>query len=657
MKAIRSDIFFLVAMIAMTQYACLSTNTQKQAERLIQEKNYQGAVDVYQAVINSKPTAPAARKAQLGIARLYIEKINSPQQGLQICRDLIAVAPDSEEAAKAYWHLGVYAFKTKDYPSAQQSFDAIVNKFPHLELSYNAQLMLAKSYEEAKDYQKATEIYDNVANRHPEGKRATQALTNKARIQRVHLKDKTAAMQTYQSVVKRYGKIEGTEESIGEAKGELRLMGASIPKPDDPSVTPYNREMERRAKRLERDRPRGGVERSRAMGSPIEFADSGFGVDPKGVMRPFKEMIGRRSRPGEGKIYHYNMMLNIAHMVFDFQNYRDAGAVYFRAIELAKRDNAPIEPLSYLRLAVCYRKLGMHQRASEMVTNAIKKDGRVLDAIITSATNQYVDGDYEKAIETYNSVVGFNRTKDPEIYWKIGLAYKKMGQPHKAVESFERTVAVKTDYIDALQSLAEVLHYQLKESERAGILQDIVDGKGDVYAGEKELGDICYKYRNYGWAKSKYEVAARIAQRQKKNVAEAERRMLDNQIVYARVHAAMAGYKGGMEDKAREIIDALAAEYPDHPLIPYGHGQLALLRGDTDTAIADFKASIEKDPSSAAAPIALGEYYVSQGNVDEAMALWKASLRANSRNRAVHRRVNQLKKQVAAQRTSDQKSE
>ena len=108
----------------------------------------------------------------------------------------------------------------------------------------------------------------------------------------------------------------------------------------------------------------------------------------------------------------------------------------------------------------------------------------------------------------------------------------------------------------------------------------------------------------------------------------------------------MAAYKGEMAGKAQEIINAIVAEYPNHPLIPYGRGQLAALKGDMDTAITAFKASIEQDPSFYAAPIVLGEYYLSQGYTDEAIALWKKSLRANPLNRVVRHRLHELTKRV-----------
>ena len=647
MKIIRYDIVTLLIVITMTQFACVASSPERLAEKRLQERDYQGAIEVYQTVAESKPETPEARQAQLSIAKLYIEKMNQPQLGVQIYQDLIAAAPDSDEAAEAHWGLGLHAFKSEDYQTAQQFFDTIVNKFLTSERSYNAQLMLAKSYEELNEHRKAVEIYGNVANRHPEGKRATQALVNRARIQRERLRDETAAKRTYQSIVKRYGNVKGTEESVSTAKQELRMMGATIPKPADQTLTNVELALERQRQRRERDRPRGGVERSPAMGEAPNYSASGFDVNPEEIMRPFKAIINEMSGAGtEGAVYH-DTVLKIAHLNWDTENYRDAGALYFHAIGLAERQGAHIDPFSYLRLSLCYRKLGMHQHASEMVRKAVKKDGGVLDAIISSAANQYLDEDYEKAIETYNSVVGLNRSKDPEIYWRMGLAYKKMNDPHKAIEFFERAIAAKTEYTKALQSLAEVLHYQLKDTDRAAIFQDLVDQKGDTYAGEKELAHLCYKYGNYTWAKSKYEFAARIAQTEKtEETTPFQRRGIDNRVVYAKVHAAMAAYKGEMADKAQEILNTLASDYPNHPLIPYGHGQLAALKGDMDTATTAFKASIGQDPSFYAAPIALGEYYLSQGYTDEAIALWKESLRANPLNRVVRHRLHKLTKRV-----------
>ena len=102
----------MISIIAMlTQYACLSTSTQRQAEKLAHEKNYQGAIDAYQVVINTKAGTPEAYRAQLGLARLYINKIDQPQLGVKAYQDLIAAASDSGEAAEAHYRLGIYHFR------------------------------------------------------------------------------------------------------------------------------------------------------------------------------------------------------------------------------------------------------------------------------------------------------------------------------------------------------------------------------------------------------------------------------------------------------------------------------------------------------------------------------------------------------------------
>ena len=652
----------MVTIITMlTQYACLATSTQRQAEKLAHEKDYQGAIDTYQGVITSKAGTAEAYRAQLGLARLYIDKMNQPQRGVKAYQDLIAAAPDRGEAAEAHYRLGIHYFKIKDYKSAQQSFDAIVNKFPHLRnLSHNAQLMLAKSYEEAGAYKKAITTYDNVVNRHPESDRAAQALTHKARIQKQYLNDRIAAEKTYQSLITEYHRIEGAADAIDDARRELQSMGARIPQPEINSGTSYDRAQERRMKRRERDRPRDGAELSPAMGYDV-YKDAGFGITPEEVIREFGNPWegGGHGRSGQNDDETQTMIKVVADINFLIQKYRNAGTLYFRAIEVAKENGKKIDPYDYIRLSVCYRKVGMHERAVETLQEGARKNVTVLEAVITSSTNEYHDGEYQKVLEKLQPIAGVNRTKDPEIYWRLGLTYKKMGNLYKAAESFERSIASDTDYIDAIQSLAEILNYQLKARERAIVFQDIIETKGHTVIGEIELGNICYKYGNYFRAKSKYETAVRIAQRQKEknDITPSEMRNLDNQILYAKIHAAMADYQNNRGAQAQAQIDALAMEQPDHPLIPYAHGQLALLNGKIEIAIADFETAIKKDPTSDAAPIALGEYYLSQEKPDAAIGVWEAVLKNYPQNRGVRRRLNALKQQREAQMRLEQMEE
>ena len=631
---------FCVALLA----GCIGgSGAIRNAEKLVEAKDYRGAIEAYQSIVDTKPGTPAARQAQLAIGKLSIERMNQPAVGVKAYQAVISDAPESDEAAEAHYQLGMHHYRSKDFASAQTEFDKIVNQFPQLELSHNAQLMLAKSYEEAKNYEQAVEIFDNFANRNPRSERAAQAIANKARIQREHLKNSEEAKRTYQSLVKRYGKVEGTEKEIEKAKQELTALGASIPTPDDPLATQYGRALAQQEARRERDRPRGGAEKSRAMGSAnVQIADSGFGVSASEVMRDFG---GQTAIAGDEQGSFHDAELMIANFFYGDENYRDAGALYFDAIARAETNNEKIDPYSYLKLSVCYRKVGMHQRAKAVLKKAASRDGEVVEAVVSTGRNQYTNEEYEKAIETYNSVVGLNRNRDSEVYWLISLAYKKLGEPEKEREVLERSVAANTMNADALQSLAEVLHYRLKDRKTAAIYQDLVDEKGDSYLASKTLGDLCYQYENYVQARSKYRAAARTAKRLlDKSESRAEKRKLHNQIVYATVLAARATFHLKGVEAAQAMLDELAAEFPEHALIPYGRGEIALLNGDADTAVAAFKESIEKAPLSDIPLIALGDYYLSQGYNDDAIALWEEFLKTNQYNQNVQRRLKKLQK-------------
>ena len=642
-KSVKYCALIAILCVAASQIGCLPGSALSKADKLADDKDYYGAIEAYQSIVDTQPGTPDALQAQLAIGKLSIEQMNQPAEGIKAYQGVIAAAPKSDAAAEAHYELGLHYFREKDFKAAQTQFDTIVNNFSHLELSHNSHLMLAKSYEEAKDYESAAEAFDSFANRNPRNKRAAPALENKARIQREFLKDEEEAKRTNQMLVKRYGKVEGAEAAVENAKQELKDLNATIPEPDDPLATPQGRALAQFEARRERDRPRGGVERSPAMGNAnsLGIPDSGFGISAADVMRNFG---GQGGIAGDDQGSYHAAELMIANFFYGDGNYRDAGALYYDAIARSEAEKAGIDPYNYLKLSVCYRKVGMHQRAKEVLRKAASRDGAVIDAVINTGRTHYTSENYENAIESYNSVIGLRRDKDSEVYWLISLAHKKLGEPEKEREALERSVAANTQNTDALQSLAEVLHYRLKDRKTAAIFQDLVDQKGDSYIGAKTLGDLTYKYGNYIQANARYRAAARIAKRLlAKSESDAEKRELRNQSIYATILAARATHQRGKPEEALQMIDELAVEYPDHALIHYGKGELAHLNDDAETAVAEFKIAIEKAPHSDIAVIALGNYYVSQGFNDDAIALWEGFLAKNQYNQNVTRSLKKLK--------------
>ena len=534
-KSMKYCALIAILLIAASQIGCLPGSALSTADKLADDKDYYGAIEAYQNIIDTQPGTPDALKAQFAIGKLSIDQMNKPAEGIKAYEGVIAAAPESEEAAEAHYELGLHYYREKDFKSAQTQFDAIVNNFSHLELSHNAHLMLARSYEGDADYESAVEAFDNFANRNPRNKRAAPALEHKARIQRQFLKNEEEAKRTNQMLVKRYGKVEGAEDAVEKAKQELKDLNATIPEPDDPLATQEGRALAQFEARRERDRPRGGVERSPAMGNANSLAirDSGFGISAADVMQNFG---GQGGIAGDDQGSYQDAELMIANFFYGDENYRDAGALYYDAIARAEAEKVKIDPYTYLKLSICYRKVGMHQRAKEVLRKAASRDGEVIEAVINTGRNHYTSEKYENAIETYNSVIGLRQDKDSEVYWLISLAHKKLSEPEKEREALERSIAANTQNADAMQSLAEVLHYRLKDRKTAAIFQDLVDQKGDSYIGSKTLGDLTYKYGNYVQANARYKAAARTAKRLlDKSESDAEKRALRNQIVYTTI--------------------------------------------------------------------------------------------------------------------------
>ena len=133
MKYSRFCAFVLAIVMVLAQYGCISGKGTGEVEKLIEEKDYHGAIEVAEALAASNPGTPVARQAQLAVGKLYVETMNQPERGVEVYQAIIAAAPDSDEAASANYRLGVHFLKSKEYESARGFFDTIINNFPEHE--------------------------------------------------------------------------------------------------------------------------------------------------------------------------------------------------------------------------------------------------------------------------------------------------------------------------------------------------------------------------------------------------------------------------------------------------------------------------------------------------------------------------------------------
>ena len=636
----KSKSFYTGILSILIAFALLigCATTMKKAENLEKKKDYEGAIAAYQQAVAADPSSSEALKAQLTIGTIYLEKLNKPEEGLAAYQKLAKDAPKSEEAAEALYQVGkYYLFEAKDYKKAQEFFSRLVNEHTELKISRSAQLMLAKSYEEAKEYDKALKGYDAVVQRNPEDKRALAAMQLKGRLyENIGQKDK--ATEAYQEIIKKHGAIDtSTQKAVEEAKTKLQEFGADVPKPETPTIE-EQRQARREATR-ERDRPRtdfGGQSTEQAPAS-------GFGVDAETIM---KEMQFTMDDQGT----YYDAMLMIANMKFASELYREAGALYEKSIQLGLKDPDSLS-VAYRNLAACYRKIGLEDKAREMLKRGSRKNPKLIEQIIASGEQKYGEEDYEGALELYNSVLGLLKATDVKTYHRIGLVYEKLKDADKEIEAYEKALAINSTNKEVLQWMADALAHRKGDRDRAGIFQDAVDGKSN-YMIPKVIGDLSYKHGSYGMAKAKYRAATRSMEREKKKLLQQEKPKqrdidrLDEQILLMKVRVALVSAKQDNLDVASQEMDKLAAGNPDAAVIHYGWGELALMQNDTEKGVAELKKAVELSPWLYEPNFALGEYYIAQGNKAEALTIWDAYVKKNRKDKPMRDRVKKLREEL-----------
>ena len=75
-----------VILVVGVQIGCVTGNALRTAENLAAEKDYRGALEAYQNVVDTKPGTPEALQSQLAIGELLTEQMNQPAEGNQSLR-------------------------------------------------------------------------------------------------------------------------------------------------------------------------------------------------------------------------------------------------------------------------------------------------------------------------------------------------------------------------------------------------------------------------------------------------------------------------------------------------------------------------------------------------------------------------------------------
>lgn len=597
----------------------------------------ESAIASYKQIMEAKPGSEDAKRAHLGIASTYYDRIENYEKGLEVYEEVAEAYPGTEISGEANWAIAMHYFQAKDYEKAREKFAKVTQEMPGTEKASDAALAIAKCYEELKKFDEAANLYEEFSKTHPKHRYAAQAGLDAGRIYDRELNDSDKAVEAYTHVASEYA----LSSSGREARESLTDMGVDISElvesmeeetqaTDTAPQTTMNRPSRRRARAT--NIPRADIGSRQREEQQTRSVSADFGVDPL-------ELLPVISMDSQGTMY--DAMFMFANMNLQDHQYKEAGALYEKAIELAGTKPWDNAAMAYFGLAKSYRGIGMNDKATQMFREAVQRDRKVIDSMITTGETYYGDEEYEEALGAYETALGVAYHKDSDIYYKMGLTYQKLGDADKELEAFERSVALKpSNNDDAIQHMAEVLYYRKKDATRAEMYDKEARGQGsNDYKVQLELANLSYKYAVifskeqdrdkqsdscYSWAKIKYNNAERIIKRSIESeltgagkadlkalydaaasgdqdaqslLQKLEPLLVDFRFVVSR--AAISQVKRNQIEAAQKQLDELI-EYDPNAVnsaeFHYAMGVLALAQGNQDAGMAEIKKALEIDP-------------------------------------------------------------
>jgi len=532
MKSLRFYFQFVSILCVLAFFVGCGSQIQK-ADKLAMS-DPKSAVASYELVMKTKPGTEEAKQAHLKMADTYYKQMNDPQKGLEVYADIVKTYPKTKYSAEAEKAIGMHYYQAKEYDKAVEAFNKAAEEAPDTEIANDSIAMVGKSYEDAKKYEEAVKVYLDFSKNHPTHRLAAKVALTSAKIYQDQLDMQDEAIETYKFVASKFS----LSASAMEARDALKNLGvdakdiptlesqaaAGTPQAQAQNEPKTQAQLGTRTRRrasnapppdissikktttqgTQNVTPQGGQsEASQQMQSRSVSPD--FGIDPIDLMP------SGMTTDQQGTMY--DAMYSYAGSFIAEGKYKEAGALFEKAIQLAGKNFWNNAASAYFLLGKSYKGIGNNEKANQMFKEAIKRDPKIIDQMIRSGDTFYTEGDYPQAIEYYKTALGLVSYKDWEIYYKMGLVYSKQNDIDNAIDSLERSIALKPsiDNIDAIQNLAWILYDKKKDTVRATLFDSESKGQGDKdYKVQKEIADLCFKYNSYSWAGTKYGSGMRI---------------------------------------------------------------------------------------------------------------------------------------------------
>lgn len=165
-----------------------------------------------------------------------------------------------------------------------------------------------------------------------------------------------------------------------------------------------------------------------------------------------------------------------------------------------------------------YRKIGInsmvegdYEKAIESFQKALdismgKIGAEELDICYYKAAAQYANGDYEDALDTYTALIKYDK-KNANAYFLRGSVYLNTNQGKKALKDYEKAVEVDSGNYEMYEGIYQNLKNSGQEEEAVKYLEKALNIKPKEGADYAQRGHIYYLMEDYDNAKKNLDKA------------------------------------------------------------------------------------------------------------------------------------------------------
>ncbi len=142
-----------------------------------------------------------------------------------------------------------------------------------------------------------------------------------------------------------------------------------------------------------------------------------------------------------------------------------------------------------LEEAMAHHRAGRLSQAETCYRHILAEDPLHADALHLLGVVAYQQGQYDRALDWITKAIQRDSTK-PLYFYNQGLAYQRLNQLSEAERACRRALALKSDYVEALGSLGNVLREKGELEEARATYQRVLTMKPDHADGYNNLGVV-----------------------------------------------------------------------------------------------------------------------------------------------------------------------